>query len=84
MVFLYEADLDEAKRYSQSISDNDNILDPVDFKSLILALNCNYPKEKITADKVWKEFFLDLEIKLQDAKFLLELCMDKIIEEARK
>lgn len=82
-MWLYEADIDEQNRYAHSVTDKDSVLDGLDFDTLIMELRANYPKEKINKDKVYKQFMQDLEIRIEDAKFLLALCMDNIIKAAR-
>lgn len=82
-MWLYEADIDEQNRYAHSVMDTDSVLDGLDFDILILELRANYPKEKINRDVVFKQFMQDLEIRIEDAKFLLNLCMDNIIKTAR-
>ena len=84
MFFLYESDLDEEKKYPYSISDNDNILDPLDFGTLIMEMKCNYPKEKINKELVFKQFMTNLSIRIEDAKYLLELCMENILKECKE
>ena len=82
-MWLYEADIDEQNRYAHSILDTDSVLDGLDFSTLIMELSANYPREKINRDVVFKQFMQDLEIRIEDAKFLLNLCMDNIIKIAR-
>lgn len=79
-MWLYEAGVDEQSRYAYSVMDTDSVLDGLDFSTLIMELRANYPKEKINKDKVYKQFMQDLEIRIEDAKFLLDLCMDNIIK----
>ncbi len=82
-MWLYEADIDEQNRYAHSVMDKDSVLDGLDFSTLIMELRANYPKEKINKNIVFKQFMQDLEIRIEDAKFLLNLCMDNIIKCAR-
>jgi hypothetical protein len=82
-MWLYEADIDEQNRYAHSVMDTDSVLDGLNFSTLILELSANYPKEKINKNVVFKQFMQDLEIRIEDAKFLLNLCMDNIIKAAR-
>lgn len=84
MTWLYDAETDESKKYFTSISDIDSVLDGLDFSTLILELKCNFPKEKINKETVFKQFMEDLSVRIEDAKFLLNLCMDKIIKEAKE
>lgn len=84
MTWLYDAETDSEKKYFTSVSDVDSVLDGLDFTTLIMELSANYRKEKIDKDAVFRQFAEDLSIRLQDAHFLLNLCMDKIIEEAKK
>ena len=84
MAWLYDAETDESKKYFTSISDMDSVLDGLDFSMLILELKCNFPKEKINKETIFKQFMEDLSIRIEDSKFLLNICMDRIIEEAKK
>lgn len=84
MTWLYDAETDESKKYFTSVSDKDSVLDGLDFQTLIMEVRCNYPKEKINVKTVFKQFMEDLSIRIEDAKFLLNICIDKIIEEAKK
>lgn len=83
-MWLYDRETDETKAYYTSISDVESVLDGLDFQTLILEVRCNFPKDKINRETIFKQFMEDLSIRIEDAKFLLNLCMDKIIEEAKK
>ena len=84
MAELYDPSEDKDKRYYLPIDERDSLLDGLVFSSLIEELSANYRKEDITPETVFKQFSEDLSIRIEDAHFLLNLCMDKIIEEARK
>ena len=84
MAWLYDHELDKTKAYYTSVFDTDSVLDGLDFSTLILELKCNFPKEKINKETVFKQFMEDLSTRIEDSKFLLNICMDKIIEEAKK
>lgn len=84
MTWLYDRELDETKAYYTSVSDMDSVLDGLDFQTLILEVRCNFPKDKINKETVFKQFMEDLSGRVEDAKFLLNLCMDKIIKEAKE
>lgn len=84
MAWLYDAETDESKKYFTSVSDMDSVLDGLDFSTLITEVRCNFPKDKINKETVFKQFMEDLSIRVEDAKFLLNLCMDKIIKEAKE
>lgn len=84
MAWLYDAETDKSKKYFTSVSDMDSVLDGLDFQTLILEVRCNFPKDKINKETVFKQFMEDLSVRVEDAKFLLNLCMDKIIKEAQK
>lgn len=84
MAWLYDAETDGSKKYFTSVSDKDSVLDGLDFQTLIMEVRCNYPKEKINEKTVFKQFMQDLSIRVEDAKFLLNLCKDKIIKEAKE
>lgn len=64
------------------LMESDNLLDPVTFESLILAVHCNCPvidrkSVKATMDEIMEE-------RLSDMRFLLEKNMDAIIKAAKK
>lgn len=84
MACLYDAETDESKKYFTSISDMDSVLDGLDFQTLILEVRCNFPKDKINKETVFKQFMQDLSVRVEDAKFLLNLCMDRIIEKVKE
>lgn len=84
MAWLYDAEIDKSKKYFTSVSDMDSVLDGLDFQTLILEVRCNFPKDKINKETVFKQFMQDLSVRVEDAKFLLNLCMDKIIKEAKE
>ena len=84
MTWLYDAETDSEKKYFTSVSDMDSVLDGLDFQTLIMEVRCNFPKDKINKDTVFKQFMKDLSIRIEDAKFLINLCMDKIIKEAKE
>lgn len=84
MAWLYNAETDKTKAYYTSVSDMDFLLDGLDFQSLITEVRCNFLKDKINRETVIKQFEQDLSVRVEDAKFLLNLCMNKIIEEAKK
>jgi hypothetical protein len=84
MAWLYDAETDKSKKYFTSVSDMDSVLDGLDFQTLILEVRCNFPKDKINKETVFKQFMEDLSVRVEDAKFLLNLCMDRIIEKAKE
>lgn len=84
MAWLYNREEDAEQKYYTSVYSVDNLLDGLLFQTLITELKCNYRPEDITSENVFKQFSEDLSIRIEDAHFLLNLCMDKIIEEAKK
>lgn len=84
MAWLYDAEADKSKKYFTSVSDMDSVLDGLDFQTLILEVRCNFPKDKINKETVFKQFMQDLSVRVEDAKFLLNLCMDRIIEKVKE
>lgn len=84
MTWLYDAETDKSEKYFTSVSDIDSVLDGLDFQTLILEVRCNFSKDKINKETVFKQFMEDLSGRVEDAKFLLNLCMDKIIKEAKE
>lgn len=84
MAELYDPVEDKDKRYYLPLDKHDAVLDGLDFATLIMELSANYRKEKIDKEAVFKQFSEDLSIRIEDAHFLLNLCIDKIIEEAKE
>lgn len=74
---------ENSKTYNNIVFSYDDVLDGLDFDTLILEMKCNYPKEKITSENVIKQFKEDLEIRLQDSYTLLEYAMENIIKAAK-
>lgn len=64
----------------EDISVQDNILDPVTFQDLILAVHCNC--QKITPDAVKKEMKQIVEMRIEDTMFLIEKNMQAIMDSA--
>lgn len=69
-------------KLGEDLSTSDNLLDPVTFDDLILAVHCNY--RVITPDEVVKTMREMLEQRLQDTLFLIKNNMEAIMDEARK
>ncbi len=64
------------------LRESDNLLDPVTFESLILAVHCNCP---VINEKAVKETMKEImEERLSDMRFLLEHNMDAIIKAAKR
>lgn len=59
----------------------DNVIEPITFDQLILALHCNYAHP--TVENLYYEFNTLHEIYMEDAMFLLEKNADKILELAK-
>jgi hypothetical protein len=64
--------------------EDDKIMDPLTFGRLMLEIDCNLPKEKITEKEVWKQFEEDILTMLVDARSTLATHMDEIIEQSRR
>lgn len=69
-------------KLGEDLSTSDNLLDPVTFDDLILAVHCNC--RLITPDEVVKTMREMLEQRLQDTRFLIKNNMEAIMDEARK
>lgn len=69
-------------KLGEDLSTSDNLLDPVTFDDLILAVHCNC--RVITPDEVVRTMREMLEQRLQDTRFLIKNNMEAITEEARK
>lgn len=69
-------------KLGEDLSTSDNLLDPVTFDDLILAVHCNC--RLITPDEVVKTMSEMLEQRLQDTRFLIKNNMEAIMDEARK
>lgn len=61
---------------------SDNLLDPVTFDDLIMAVHCDC--KEITPEAVNNELNRIIELRLCDMYTLLENSMDAIISEAKK
>ena len=64
--------------------EDDKIMDPLTFGRLMLEIDCNLPKEKITEKEVWKQFEEDILTMLIDARAVLATHMDEIIQQSRR
>ena len=73
---------DRQWKLGEDLSTSDNLLDPVTFDDLILAVHCNC--RVITPDEVVKTMREMLEQRLQDTRFLIKNNMEAIMDEARK
>ena len=60
----------------------DNLLDPVTFDDLILAVHCNC--REITPEAVLAEARQIIEYRMQDYRFLLQKNIEEIMAEAKK
>lgn len=64
------------------LAENDNLLDPVTFESLILAVHCNCP---VIDERAVKETMKEImKERLADTRFLLEKNMVAIIKAAKR
>lgn len=62
--------------------ESDNLLDPVTFESVILAVHCNCPVvDRKSVEETIREI---MEERLSDMRFLLSKNMDAIIKAAKK
>jgi ribosomal protein L7/L12 len=69
-------------KLNKDLYEDDNILDPITFYDIILMLDCNEKViDKTTALKCYKEL---LEMRLEDAKDLININLDEIVKEAKK
>lgn len=64
----------------EDISVQDNVLDPVTFENLILAIHCNC--QRLTPDAVRNELKQIIEMRMEDTMFLIEKNMQAIINAA--
>lgn len=69
-------------KLGEDLCEDSNLLDPITFKDVILAVHCNC--RVISRETVTKQFFEILEQRLLDMNELLNRNIDKIAEEARK
>lgn len=83
-MWLYDREEDKEQKYYTSVHTGDSLLDCLSFQTLITELKCNYRPEEITPETAFKQFSEDLSTRIEDAHFLLNLCMDKIIDEAKR
>lgn len=64
----------------QDVSREDNLFDGFTFQDLITSLHCGC--ENITPEKVWETVRLILDIRWEDASFLIKKNMELIIAAA--
>ena len=67
-------------RLGEDLATYDNLLDPITFDDLILALHCNVKKEDIDEDAVRSELTEIWEERKADMMALVEKNMDLIIK----
>ena len=67
-------------RLGDDLATYDNLLDPITFDDLILALHCNVKKEDINEDAVRRELTEIWEERKADMMALVEKNMDLIIK----
>ena len=65
-------------KLGEDLIEDDNILDAITFKELIMTVQCN--SKDLTIEEVKKNFEIILNHRLEDAYFLLERNADTIIE----
>lgn len=62
--------------------EDDYLMDPISFHDIILALHCGC--KNITPQEVEREFQRTLEMRLEDARFLLDKNKATIIKHAKE
>ena len=62
------------------IFSHDNILDGLTFDMLILEVHCNLPKDKINFSAIKKQLQEDIDMRIEDAFSMLELCKDNLVK----
>ena len=67
---------------SRPINQDLNILDPLDFSTLLLEISCNLPV--ITRETIKMQFETDLKCKIESAKQVFNDNLDNILKEALK
>ena len=67
-------------RLGEDLATYDNLLDPITFDDLILALHCNVKKEDINEDAVMRELSEICEEREADMMALVKKNMDLIIK----
>ena len=69
---------------TMTFHEDDKIMDSITFGRLMLEIDCNLPKEKITKKEIWKQFETSVLTILVDARHTLAAHMDEIIEQSRR
>jgi len=60
-----------------------NIIDDLSFKNLLLQIDCNLPKHKINKGSVQAEFDMVLWLTVESAKDIFKANLNNIIKEAK-
>lgn len=69
-------------KLGDDLSLEDDIIDPVTFDDIVISVRCNAKRiDKEAVKKAWKEI---MEIRLEDALYLLENNIEEIIEEVKR
>lgn len=74
---------ENSKTYNNIVFSYDDVLDGLDFETLIMEVHQNFHKEDITKESFLKQFKKDLEIRLQDAYFLIDICSENLVKAAK-
>ena len=66
-------------RLGEDLATCDNLLDPITFDDLLLAVHCNVKKEHINEDAVRRELMNIFQGRVEDMMFLVNKNMDLMV-----
>ena len=61
-----------------------NILDPYNFDTLLLEINCNLRTENLTPEEITKHFNTILSSKIESAREVFNANLNNIVKQAQK
>ena len=69
-------------KLGDDLSLEDDIIDPVTFDDIVISVRCNAKRiDKEAVKKAWDEI---MELRFEDAEYLLENNIEEIIEEVKR
>lgn len=74
--------MDREWKLGKDLCLSDNLLDPVTFDDIVVAVTCNCPEiDKVSVVKQIREI---MELRMKDMRFLVDNNVDEIVEEAKR
>lgn len=62
---------------------NQNLLEPYDFDTLLLEINCNIKTENLNPETIKKHFDEVIRLRVEEAKEIFEANLDNIVKQAK-